>query len=170
MVPFSEVHLEALVARGHSSSLFRANCQGIIMAAKVMPYNSHQNGHGNDHSSLLLGDFCREIAIVRQLHHPNISHFYGASLGPTFCCLLYEFLGGGSLSDLIHDRNRTYDLVSIAKDIAKGMAYMHQQGVLHRDLKPSNVLLSIDGHVKVVDFGLSCHTMTAEDHTGESLP
>jgi len=166
IVPFHDVHLETLVARGHSSSLFRAVVGGTVMAAKVMPYNNQQSGHGSEHSSLLLRDFYREISIVRQFNHPNLCHFYGASMGPTLCCLLYEFLGGGSLSDLIHDRNRSYDVIFIAKEIAKGMYYMHQQNIIHRDLKPSNVLLGVDGQVKVVDFGLSCHAITAGEHTG----
>lgn len=158
MMPFNALDFEVLVARGPSTSLYRARSHDILLAAKVMPTNG----------PMLVADFCREIAIVRHLKHPNICRFYGASVGPTSCCLLYEFLDGGSLADVIRDHRRSIDVVWLAKEVACGMAYLHQQGVLHRDLKPSNVLLSRDGKVKVVDFGLSCETMTAGDHTGET--
>jgi serine/threonine protein kinase len=47
-------------------------------------------------------------------------------------------------------------LIAFALDIARGMAYIHSQGVIHRDLKPENVLIDEDFHLKLADFGIAC--------------
>jgi len=47
-------------------------------------------------------------------------------------------------------------LIAIALDIARGMEYIHSQGVIHRDLKPENVLIDQDFHMKIADFGIAC--------------
>ena len=47
-------------------------------------------------------------------------------------------------------------LIAFALDIARGMEYIHSQGVIHRDLKPENVLIDEDSHLKIADFGIAC--------------
>ena len=47
-------------------------------------------------------------------------------------------------------------LIAFALDIARGMEYIHSQGVIHRDLKPENILIGEDSHLKIADFGIGC--------------
>lgn len=84
-----------------------------------------------------LADFERERNIMRGIRHPNLCRFYGVSIAPAHCCLVYSFLEGGSLAELLRDRSKRYDLFGLALDIAQGMDYLHKRGAMHRDLKVS---------------------------------
>lgn len=81
------------------------------------------------------------------IRHPNLCRFYGVSVSPSHCCLVYSFLEGGSLADLLKDKQKRYDLFGLALDIAQGMDYLHKRGAMHRDLKVRGPLIntSIDG-------------------------
>eukprot|EP01041_Mallomonas_annulata_P003745 gene3745-7433_t len=113
----------------------------------------------------------KEIALMRGLvQHGNVCRMIGActtSDSEIFVC--YEHLSGGSLWNLIHNREvETYDYIKIAMDIACGMRFLHDNGILHRDLKSVNVLLDHDGVCKVADFGLSCSLSPSRDLTAET--
>jgi Tol biopolymer transport system component len=96
-----------------------------------------------------LARFEREAQLLAQLQHPNIASIYGMEEsdgtveGPT----LAERLESGALP--------LSEVLSIAKQIAEALEEAHEKGIVHRDLKPQNVKASIEGKVKVLDFGLA---------------
>ena len=108
--------------------------------------------------------FHQEADIVSELKHPNIvavlSEF--SAYGTSFIAM--EMCDGPSLSDLIrtHGALPIPVVEAIVGQLAAGLACAHDAGIAHRDLKPSNVLLTRDGAVKIVDFGLARY-MTADD-------
>lgn len=79
---------------------------------------------------------------------------------PPVFCIVTEYLSEGSLRAYLHKLVEKYlpleKLISMALDIARGMEYIHSQGVIHRDLKPENILITEDFHLKVADFGIAC--------------
>jgi serine/threonine-protein kinase len=91
--------------------------------------------------------FEREARALAALNHPNICQLY--DVGPNF--LIMEFVAGAPVAGG-HSIRKT---ISIAAQIAEGLAAAHAAGLIHRDLKPDNILLTGAGQVKIVDFGLA---------------
>jgi eukaryotic-like serine/threonine-protein kinase len=91
--------------------------------------------------------FEREARAVAALNHPNICQLY--DVGPDY--LVMEFVEGTPIAPV----DSTRKLLDIAVQIADGLAAAHSAGIIHRDLKPDNILITRDGRVKILDFGLA---------------
>jgi serine/threonine-protein kinase len=99
--------------------------------------------------------FQREAEVLASLNHPNIAHIYGLDVGNTHCIVM-ELIEGETLQARINKGPIPLDeTLVIAKQIAEALEAAHEKGVIHRDLKPGNVMLTSDGRVKVLDFGLA---------------
>jgi tRNA A-37 threonylcarbamoyl transferase component Bud32 len=100
--------------------------------------------------------FVREVEIMSRLRHPNVTSFYGACLEDGHACLVMEYMEQSSLDNLLKEKSLTAEQQkSLALDMAKGLLYLHNQGILHRDLKSGNILVNAAGTAKFTDFGLS---------------
>lgn len=98
----------------------------------------------------------REINIMSRLRSPAIVQFYGACLEPGRICLAMEYMRRGSLYNVLNETSLSSEQQrNIALDIARGLHYLHMQGVLHRNLKSANVLINSTWRAKLTDFGLS---------------
>jgi eukaryotic-like serine/threonine-protein kinase len=91
--------------------------------------------------------FESEARTVAALNHPNICQLY--DVGPDY--LVMEFVEGAPIASV----DSTRKLLDIAVQIADGLAAAHAAGIIHRDLKPDNILITRDGRVKILDFGLA---------------
>ena len=91
--------------------------------------------------------FEREARAVAALNHPNICQLY--DVGPDY--LVMEFVEGTPIASV----GTTRKLFDIAVQIADGLAAAHAARIIHRDLKPDNILITRDGRVKILDFGLA---------------
>jgi eukaryotic-like serine/threonine-protein kinase len=100
--------------------------------------------------------FVREAKSAAALNHPNIAHIYeiGESDGVNFIAM--EFVDGHTLRELIHsERTNLSKLLRYLQHVAEGLAKAHAAGIVHRDLKPDNIMVTRDGHAKILDFGLA---------------
>ncbi|MFY9552680.1 MAG: LpqB family beta-propeller domain-containing protein [Thermoanaerobaculia bacterium] len=114
-----------------------------------------------------LARFEHEARSASGLNHPNIVAVYdiGTSAGTTYIGM--ELVSGTTLRDLLSDGALPLRrLLPIAAQIASGLATAHEAGIVHRDLKPENVMVTKDGRVKILDFGLAKLVPAAE--SGES--
>src|SRR3989449_4748539 len=100
--------------------------------------------------------FTQEAKAAAALNHPNIAHIYeiGESDGVHFIAM--EFIDGATLREKIHqEQTDLRKLLRYLQHIAEGLAKAHAAGIVHRDLKPDNIMITRDGHAKILDFGLA---------------
>jgi serine/threonine protein kinase len=103
-----------------------------------------------------LSRFRREAQLLASLNHPNIAHIYGLEESGDRRCIVMELIEGETLQSRIKKGPIQVDeALAIAKQIVEALEAAHEKGVIHRDLKPGNVMLTSDGRVKVLDFGLA---------------
>jgi hypothetical protein len=100
--------------------------------------------------------FEQEARSLGALNHPNIVAVYGAGQDDGCAYIVSELVDGESLRAMI-DRGPlpTRSLIDIGAQIADALASAHAAGIIHRDLKPENIMVSRNGRVKVLDFGLA---------------
>lgn len=97
-----------------------------------------------------------EARLASSLNHPNIVTIYSMGWEGQCRYIAMEFIDGPTLQDLIDSGPMPVDrALTVAAQIADGLAKAHEAGVIHRDLKPKNVMLNSDGIAKILDFGLS---------------
>src|SRR5882762_5192564 len=100
--------------------------------------------------------FVREAKSAAALNHPNIAtiHEIGESDGVNFIAM--EFIDGATLREKIHDgQTDLRKRLRYLQHVAEGLAKAHAAGIVHRDLKPDNIMITRDGHAKILDFGLA---------------
>src|SRR5258705_402617 len=100
--------------------------------------------------------FVQEAKSAAALNHPNIAtiHEIGEAHGVNFIAM--EFIDGTTLRDQIHQKQPDLrKLLRYLQHVAEGLAKAHAAGIVHRDLKPDNIMITRDGHAKILDFGLA---------------
>ena len=101
--------------------------------------------------------FLQEARLVAGLHHPNIVEIYSIVEDGPDAYLVFEFVDGKTLHDLVTERKRVpfAECVGLLKGVCSALDYAHKKGIVHRDLKPSNIMIDREGTVKVMDFGVA---------------
>src|SRR5687767_14740721 len=103
-----------------------------------------------------LARFEREAQLLAQLHHPNIAAIHGLEESGGRRALVMELVEGDDLAARLARGPMPLDeALAIARQIAEALEAAHEKGIVHRDLKPANVMVSPEGRVKVLDFGLA---------------
>lgn len=101
--------------------------------------------------------FHREVKAAAQLSHPNIVTSYDADQAGDFHFMVMEYVDGVDLSQIVKDRGALpiADAVDYIRQAAIGLQHAHEQGMVHRDIKPHNLMVSKNGVIKILDFGLA---------------
>ena len=100
--------------------------------------------------------FTQEAQAAAALNHPHIAHIYEIGEADGLHFISMEFVDGLTLRQLVHDQHTDLTkLLRYLQQVADGLAKAHASGIVHRDLKPDNIMVTRDGHAKVLDFGLA---------------
>ena len=135
------------------------------VAIKVLPSSfSHETDR--------LGRFRREAKALASLNHPNIATIHGVEEVDGIHFLVLELVGGKTLGEMLSSGPiEVPDALRIAQQISQALEATHEKGIIHRDLKPANIMITPQGHVKVLDFGLAkinTHSVESTDPAGEA--
>ena len=100
--------------------------------------------------------FVLEAKAAAALNHPNIAHIYEIGESDNTNFIAMEFVDGKTLREKIHqEKSELRVLLKHLQQVADGLAKAHASGIVHRDLKPDNIMITRDGHAKILDFGLA---------------
>lgn len=156
--------IERMLGRGGMGAVYEGIHEesGIRVALKVMMRNLREDPE-------LVHRFEREARIAAQIKHANVARVMDAGDSDDVRYIVMEYIDGESLTDMLKEKGRlagprTLDYV---RQAACGLEAAYELGVIHRDIKPANIMVTRDGVVKIVDFGLaktekpdSLHTAT----------
>ena len=143
--------LGALLGRGGMGEVYRARDTrlGRDVAIKILARDQVADPERKRR-------FLQEARAVSALNHPNIVTLYDIASDDGVDFLVLEYVRGRPLHDVIPPKGLPLvDVLGYAAEIAGALAAAHAAGILHRDIKPANVMVTPDGHVKVLDFGLA---------------
>jgi serine/threonine protein kinase/tetratricopeptide (TPR) repeat protein len=111
--------------------------------------------------------FMQEAKSAAALNHPNIAHVYEINHSDDVHFIAMEFIDGVTLREKIHkEQTDLKKLLRYFQHAAEGLAKAHSVGIVHRDLKPDNIMITPEGHAKILDFGLA--KLTERRGDGES--
>src|SRR6202789_4369762 len=140
-----------LLGVGGMGEVYRARDArlGRIVAIKILPAEFAAD-------SDRLGRFEREARSASALNHPNIVTIYDLGREGSTHYIAMELIEGKTLRELLAAGSLPIrKAIEIAAQVAEGLAKAHEAGIAHRDLKPDNLMITLDGFVKILDFGLA---------------
>ncbi|XP_061099071.1 serine/threonine-protein kinase PAK 6-like isoform X1 [Conger conger] len=119
--------------------------------------------HGGRQVAVKMMDLCgqqrrellfNEVVIMRDYRHKNVVEMYKSALVDEELWVIMEYLQGGALTDIVSEtRLNEEQIATVCEGVLQALAFLHTQGVIHRDIKSDSILLSLDGEIKLSDFG-----------------
>ncbi len=143
--------VEELLGKGGMGEVYRARDTrlGRPVALKMLPPELSRD---EDRKAR----FLREALLAAKLEHPAIARIYDVDEGPEGLFIAMELVQGRTVKALIEARELdALGAIEIAYQVAGGLQKAHEEGIVHRDIKPENVMVTPDGHAKILDFGLA---------------
>jgi len=150
--------IDRRLGRGGMGSVYAATDTILerVVALKVL--DASRVGHDESYKRQLL----REAKLAARVEHERIARVYDVGSHDGLGFVAMEYVQGETLRHWMAGRQvAVFEIVDIAIQIADGLAALHASGVIHRDLKPENVMLTTQGTVKLLDFGLARATLGA---------
>jgi len=150
----------ALIGQGSFGSVYLAlhAVTGELLAVKQVETPSPGANTQNDaRKKSMIDALKREISFLRDLQHPNIVQYLGASSSDNHLNIFLEYVPGGSVQTMLNSYGALREplIRSFVRQIVTGLAYLHGRDIIHRDIKGANILVDNKGGIKISDFGIS---------------
>ncbi|XP_033181771.1 serine/threonine-protein kinase PAK 6-like isoform X2 [Anabas testudineus] len=142
------ITLENFVKIGEGSTgvvcIARERHDGRQVAVKMMDLRKQQR------RELLFN----EVVIMRDYRHQNVVQMYRSALVEEELWVIMEYLQGGALTHIVSETRLSEEqIATVCEGVLQALSYLHSQGVIHRDIKSDSILLTLDGRIKLSDFG-----------------
>jgi serine/threonine protein kinase len=156
--------IQSELGRGAMGVVYKATDSVLERTVAVKTVNMALERDGADRYE---ARFYQEARAAGGLNHPNIVTVYDVGKSGEVVFMAMEYIEGPELRTLIVEGRPmpVSRAMSIAAQVADGLAYAHQHGVVHRDIKPANIMVPVDGPVKITDFGIARMRTAASDLT-----
>jgi serine/threonine-protein kinase len=145
--------IESELGRGAMGVVYKAHDPVLdrTVALKTIVLDNDAHEREEFHSR-----FFQEAKAAARLNHPALITIYDFGEEGGLAYMAMELLGGTELSERMKQGAiPLYEAISIAEQVAEGLAFAHDNGVIHRDIKPGNITLLPRGRVKIMDFGIA---------------
>ncbi|KAI3787769.1 hypothetical protein L2E82_00182 [Cichorium intybus] len=191
-IDLAKLDIRNVIAHGTYGTVYRGVYDGQDVAVKVLDWGEDGLATAAETANLRTS-FRQEVAVWHKLDHPNVTKFVGASMGTSdlkipsnntsnsvqnslpsrACCVVVEYLPGGTLKKyLIRNSRKKLSfkiVIQLALDLSRGLSYLHSKKIVHRDVKTENMLLDLNRTLKIADFGVArVEAQNPRDMTGET--
>uniref|UniRef100_V5EYI6 non-specific serine/threonine protein kinase n=2 Tax=Kalmanozyma brasiliensis (strain GHG001) TaxID=1365824 RepID=V5EYI6_KALBG len=134
------------IGQGASGGVFTAYQVGTNVSVAIKQMNLEQQPK----KDLIIN----EILVMKESRHRNIVNYIDSFLFKGDLWVVMEYMEGGSLTDVVTCNIMTEgQIAAVSREVLEGLRHLHEHGVIHRDIKSDNVLLSLQGDIKLTDFG-----------------
>lgn len=152
-----------VIGRGGMAVVYKARCHLLnrFVAVKILRDDMAADAAFRE-------NFKKEAQAVAMLSHPNIVSVYDVSRTPMVDYIVMELIEGITLKQYMKSKGALShkETVHFITQIAKALSHAHSKGIVHRDIKPHNIMITLDGAVKVADFGIAyLETAQAAEHS-----
>ncbi|KAI9225401.1 MAG: kinase-like domain-containing protein, partial [Piptocephalis tieghemiana] len=147
------------IGKGSFGRVFHAinTDTGDVIAVKQVPIPTRPSKRLAQEQGKMVESLYAEIILLKDLEHDHIVQYIGFEAGDEHVNLFMEYVAGGTLSSLLgkHGAFSLPVIRSFTRQVASGIAYLHDRSILHRDIKGANILINEEGVCKISDFGIS---------------
>jgi serine/threonine-protein kinase len=160
--------IQSELGRGAMGVVYKATDTALERTVAVKTVNMALEREGADKYE---ARFYQEARAAGSLNHPNIVTVYDVGKEGNVAYMAMEFIEGAELRALLADGRAlpVSQAVSVAAQVAEGLAYAHEHGVVHRDIKPANIMVLADGPVKITDFGIARMRASTDELTQSGM-
>jgi serine/threonine-protein kinase len=144
--------IQETLGSGGMSRVYLAHDRRLERKVALKALHAHFDG-----DEAYVARFEAEARAVARLSHPNIVGVIDRVEDDGRHFIVFEYVEGETLKQLVEREGRLPEAraIELTLEVAAGLSFAHQQGLVHRDVKPQNILVSTDGEVKVTDFGIA---------------
>ncbi len=167
-VKLGHIQIIEKIGEGGMGAVYRSHDENLRrdVAVKVLPRDALTDASARRR-------FRKEALALSRLNHPNIEIIYDFDTHEGMDYLVMEYIPGHTLKGLLlNGPMPEKEILRLGTQIGEGLAAAHERGIVHCDLKPGNIMVTQDGRLKILDFGLAkqVHPASREDETESAEP